>query len=101
VRNFGNYWLAIDTLAPRIKTTVKEGANLAKAKQILFTATDAETSVKSFSGYLDDKWICFEQHGNSFFYKFDEHCSRGKHTLVFKAADENGNENAVTINFTR
>ena len=101
VRNFGTYWLDIDTTAPVIKPLQKNGANLSKAKQMTFEVKDDATSVKSYSGYLDGKWICFEQHSNSFFYKFDEHCAKGKHKLVFKAEDENGNEAKYELNFTR
>ena len=101
VRNFGTYWLDVDTTAPAIRSLQKNGAALTTAKQITFEAKDAMTSVKTFAGYLDVKWICFEQHGNSFFYKFDGHCSKGKHELIFKAADENGNERQAQLTFTR
>ncbi len=101
VRNFGTYWLAIDTVPPVIKSAQKEGAIMSKAKQILFTVKDATTSVKTFNGYIDDKWVCVEQHGSAFFYKFDEHCSKGKHTFVLKADDENGNSSAYKLTFTR
>ncbi len=101
VRNFGSYWLDLDTLPPVIKSFQKNGANLAKAGQITFEVKDAATSVKKFSGYIDDHWVCFEQHGSSFFYKFDEHCPKGKHQLVFKAEDESGNASSFNLNFTR
>ncbi len=101
VRNFGTYWLAIDTIPPVIKSFVKSGANLSKASQILFTVKDEITSIKTFNGYIDNKWVCFEQHGSSFFYKFDEHCSKGKHELVFKAEDENGNATSYSLTFIR
>jgi hypothetical protein len=57
--------------------------------------------VKRFRGELDGKWICFEQHGDDFFYTFDEHCSKGKHKLVFTTADENGNTQTIQLQFTR
>ena len=101
VRNFGTYWLDIDTTAPTIKSMQKNNAIMSKAKQITFDVKDDMTSVKSFSGYLDGKWICFEQHNNLFFYKFDEHCPKGRHELVFKADDENGNERIFKLHFTR
>ncbi len=101
VRNFGTYWLNIDTTGPAIKSFQKNGANLSKASQILFEVKDSITSVKSFSGWLDGKWISFEQHSRKFFYNFDSHCVKGKHELVFKAADENGNESVYKLNFTR
>jgi murein DD-endopeptidase MepM/ murein hydrolase activator NlpD len=101
VRNFGTYWLDIDTTPPVIKPQQKNGSNLGKAKQITFEIKDDKTSVKNFSGYLDGKWLCFEQHGDLFFYKFDNHCPKGKHSLVFKAEDENGNARTNKLAFTR
>ncbi len=101
VRNFGTYWLDIDTIPPLIKSLQKNNANLSKAKQITFEVKDAMTSVKSFSGYLDGKWICFEAHADLIFYKFDDHCPRGKHEMVFRAEDENGNSSTYKMNFTR
>ena len=101
VRNFGTYWLDIDTIPPVIKSLQKNNAKLTKAKQITFEASDDMTSVKSFSGYLDGKWICFEQHSSSFFYRFDEHCPAGKHRLVFTAEDESGNAAKYTLDFVR
>ena len=101
VRNFGTYWLATDTVPPVIKPLQKNGANLSKASQITLNVKDTTTSVKSFSGTIDDKWVCFEQHGDLFFYKFDEHCGSGKHTLVFKADDECGNTSTLNFTFTR
>ena len=101
VRNFGTYWLAADTTAPVIKSIQQNGSNLAKAKQITFVAKDAATSVKKFKGELDGKWICFEQHSDLFFYQFDSHCPKGKHSLVFTATDENNNTQTYKLNFTR
>jgi hypothetical protein len=101
VRNFGTYWLTVDTIPPAIKPLGKQGANMSKAHEIAFDVKDDKTSVRSFSGTLDGKWICFEQHSSRFFYVFDSHCPRGKHTLIFKAEDENGNEQRYTLNFTR
>lgn len=101
VRNFGTYWLDMDTTAPRITSPHKKGANLSAARQITITAKDAVTSVSKFSGNIDGKWVCFEQHGNTFFYEFDDHCPKGKHELVFTARDENGNEATFKMNFIR
>ena len=101
VRNFGTYWLDIDTTGPEIISMQKNGANLGRAKQIAFDAKDDMTSLRSFAGFIDGKWVCFEQHSNSFFYKFDEHCPKGKHEVLFKAEDENGNVSTVHLKFTR
>lgn len=101
VRDFGTYWLVADTVPPVIRSLQKNGSNLSHAKQITFEVKDKLTSVDSFEGILDGKWIAFEQHRNLFFYKFDEHCPKGKHTLVFTATDENHNKQTIHFTFTR
>jgi hypothetical protein len=101
VRNFGEYRLVADTAAPVIKALQKQSAILSKAKRISFTIKDEITGVKQYRGELDGKWICVEQHGSQYFYTFDEHCSKGKHTLVLTATDENGNTRKLNYNFTR
>lgn len=101
VRNFGTYWLATDTEPPVITSVHKDNANLSRLKQITVNAKDAITSVKSFTGMIDGRWVCFEQRGSTYFYEFDEHCTKGKHHLMFRAADENGNESKFELDFTR
>lgn len=101
VRNFGEYRLVLDKTAPIIKTLQPNNANLAKAGRVSFSAKDDITAVKKFRGELDGKWICFEPRGDNFFYEFDEHCGKGKHTLVIKATDDNGNTSTLKYNFTR
>ncbi len=101
VRAFGEYHLEIDTAAPVITPTVPVKGNLGKAKRISFTVKDGITSVKTFRGELDGAWILFEQHENIWFYEMEEHCPKGAHKLIVKAADENGNTRTQTYTFTR
>lgn len=101
VRNFGTYWLTTDTKAPVISFAQKQNANLSKAKTLSITVKESVTSVRKFRAELDGKWICFEPRGNTFFYTFDEHCPKGKHTLKVVASDENDNSNSAVLNFTR
>lgn len=101
VRNFGEYRLVLDETPPEIKSVIKNNAILSKAARINFIAKDQITSVKRFKGEIDGKWVCFEQHGDNFFYTFDEHCQKGKHKLVFTATDENGNSKTIQLQFTR
>lgn len=100
-RNFGRFWLQIDTLPPTIKLLTDVQKPLTKHKKIVFEVRDVATKVKSFSGLIDNKWVCVEQHGNTFFYSFDEHCAPGSHTFVLKAADDNDNEATYTFDFIR
>lgn len=100
VRSFGKYWLVSDNTAPVIRSLQKSN-NLSTAKSISFTAKDDITSVKEFRAELDGKWLCFEKRGSTYFYIFDEHCSKGKHTLVVTARDENDNVQTLKYSFTR
>ncbi|WP_276132944.1 M23 family metallopeptidase [Polluticoccus soli] len=101
IRNFGDYKLVVDSEAPVLTPTQKDGADLSKASRISFTAKDEITSVKNFRGELDGKWLLFEQRGNNWFYEFDEHCPAGEHTLVVTVSDENDNSRTLRYNFTR
>ena len=101
VRNFGNYWLDIDTTPPVIRPLHKNGANLSHAAKISFIIKDATTSVRAFRGTIDGKWGYFEPHGSDFFYEFDEYCKKGRHELEMTAEDENGNKAVVKTTFIR
>jgi hypothetical protein len=101
VRAFGDYWLAIDTTAPLIKPVDKNGVLLGLGKEIRFVVTDNLSSVKSFTGSINGQWICFEQHGDNWFYLIDEHCPKGKNKLHLSAIDENGNERKMQFDCTR
>lgn len=101
VRALGEYRLVADTVAPVLKLLSPKGSDFSRAKEIRFQARDEITSVKSFRGELDDKWILFEQHRDTWTYRFDEHCPKGKHRLVVTATDENGNTAHVSHTFTR
>lgn len=99
VRAFGNYWLAIDTTAPTIKFLQKNGINLGSGKKLRFEVSDNLTSVKTFTGSINGQWLCFEQHGEEWFYRIDEHCPKGKNKLQIIAVDENGNEQKTEFSF--
>jgi len=101
VRSFGAYRLAADTIPPRIVSMNGKSSVLSAAKEIRFRAADALTSVKQFRAELDGKWLLFEQSGHTFYYRFDGHCPKGKHTLRVTAWDESGNKAVLTYPFTR
>jgi murein DD-endopeptidase MepM/ murein hydrolase activator NlpD len=100
VRTFGNYYVAVDTVPPVIKSLQKTTV-LTKAKNIRFTVTDNLTSVQSFRAELDGKWLRFVRSGNTYTYIFDGHCTAGKHSLDITATDENNNKRTFHYNFTR
>jgi murein DD-endopeptidase MepM/ murein hydrolase activator NlpD len=100
VRTFGNYYVAVDTIPPIIKSLQKTTI-LTKAKNIRFTITDNLTSVQSFRAELNGKWLRFVRSGDTYTYIFDDRCAAGKHTLNITAMDENDNKRIFRYNFTR
>jgi hypothetical protein len=99
VRAFGDYWLAIDTTAPTIKFLQKNEIVIGAKKELRFEVSDNFTSVKTFTGTINGRWLCFEQHGENWFYRIDEHCPKGKNKLQLIAVDENGNERKAEFSF--
>jgi len=102
-REFGNFQLLIDDVPPLILPVgIREGANLSRSSQIIFTITDNMKEIKNFRAELDGKWLLFtNDKGRSFIYKFDEMCTPGNHELKVSVQDEAGNLTTKTFHFTR
>lgn len=100
IRNFGEYRLVADTVAPEIIPMQSRQA-LLNSTRITFKVSEETTSVNYFNAELDGNWLAFEQTGDIFYYTFDEHCSKGTHELKVTAADENGNTETITYTFKR
>lgn len=100
VRNFGAYWLAVDTTAPMIKPMQKQGIAVLPGKMLRFKISDNYTSVKKCTATINGQWLCLEQHEEDWFYVIDEHCPKGKNKLELLAVDENGNERKMSFLFT-
>lgn len=100
-RSFGVYRLLVDTIAPKILPLQKNNVLLKGKKELRFRVTDNLSRVSRLEGMLDGRWVCMEQHGNDWFYRFDEYCPEGDHRLVISASDENGNEGRLVYPFRR
>lgn len=100
-REFGNFHLEVDTIAPKITLLeVKNGADLSKASKISFAISD-NSGIKAYRAELDGKWLMFSRKGNVISYTFDEHCKPGKHSLRLLVTDIAGNTKEQTITFRR
>lgn len=101
VRAFGTYWLEVDTIAPKIKPLFVSGKALGTTDRLRCLVTDDKTSVKRFEGRINGRWLCFEQQGNEWYYRIDEHCPKGKSKLQLAAIDENGNVSKLNVDIIR
>ena len=92
VNALGTFEVAVDTVPPRI-SAVKEGA-WARNGKVVFAVSDKETSLKSFRGTLDGRFILFKYSSKNGRLELDlkaEGVSRGVHQLRVELVDACGN----------
>lgn len=97
-KELASFQLTMDTTAPTI-ITISNAKHGVFKEEFRFKVKDNYTSITSFQCTIDKQWVCFEQRGTEWFYKFDEHCNPGKHHLEAIATDENGNKKTLSFNF--
>lgn len=88
----GCFEVAADTVAPRL-SPIKENTWMRRGK-ILFSVSEKETSVKSFRGTLNGKFILFSYSSKNGRMELDlkkENVRRGKHLLRLEVSDACGN----------
>lgn len=102
-REFGNFQLMIDTVAPTISPVgFRDGINGAKLNRLAFVILDNTEEIKSFTATLDGNWLRFSNDkGRTFIYTFDEKCPPGEHELKITAVDQVGNVAERVYHFTR
>ena len=103
-KNFGSFYIAIDTIAPRIiPVNISEGKNMTGLSKIFFKISDNLSGIKSFNGYIDGKWALmeFDTKTATLWHSFDERTASGKHTLELVVADMKENTRKYKVTFIR
>jgi murein DD-endopeptidase MepM/ murein hydrolase activator NlpD len=101
-RNFGSYYIAVDTVAPAvIPVNILDGKNMAGIPRMLFKIRDNLSGIKSFNGYIDGNWVLmeFDTKTATLWHSFDSHTAVGKHQLRLEVQDMKGNTKTYSINF--
>jgi hypothetical protein len=95
--------LLVDNVVPTITPVGwKNGAILSAAKRLVLKCKDDLGEIDSFRAELDGQWLMFAKRtGDNFIYTFDEHCSKGSHTLKVTVTDVAGNITTTTYTFKR
>lgn len=72
IREFGKYTVIIDTIAPQI-SPLDTKYDMSDKKTISFRITDDLSGIKSYEGYVDNKWALFEYDlkNDLVYYSFD------------------------------
>ena len=104
LRNFGEYSVALDTIAPEIISINNgKGDDYSGRKELRFTILDDLSGIGSYEGYIDNQWALFEYDPKSdlLLYKFDlKRITKGSaHELELYVADKKGNVNLLHTTF--
>ena len=103
-RNFGNFYVAIDTIAPTITArNLVDGKNVSVQSKIDFTISDNFSGIQSFNGYIDGQWVLMEYDSKNrhLWHRFDPSLSKGEHTFKLIVKDWKDNERVYEARFIR
>lgn len=103
-REFGKYFVSIDTLAPEILPhNFIQGQDLSKKKELQFKVKDNFSGISEYEGRIDGEWILLEYDpkNDSLFYILDkDRIGKGKtHELILTVSDQKNNQSKFIMNF--
>ena len=105
VKTLGKYALVLDGIPPKISIAKSiEGKWLTDKKSIQFTISDGLSGIKSYNGYLNDKWILFEYDNKTkkIIHDFsDGIVAEGENELKIIVIDNVGNSTIFETHFFR
>jgi hypothetical protein len=104
-RDFGTFCVVADRVAPTVRASFAEGADLGGSSRVTLTASDNFSGIANFSGTIDGEWIIFERNASrgQFVHRFDvERLTPGTtHTLEFTCRDGAGNTTTLHRTFSK
>lgn len=106
-KEFGNYAIGIDTVAPKLKPAFKiikeQIPDLSKAKKIGVIASDNLSGIRKYRATIDGKWVLceYEFKQNLLFYTFDYKIEPGLHEFKIEVTDDKENKSILTFIFKR
>ncbi len=102
--SFGRFKIGADTLAPTVKASIANGADIRGRRAITFTIRDDCSGIASYSGTIDDQWVLvtYEQKNRRLSCVLDPKVvQKGKkHRMVLEVADGKQNVTVCNLSFT-
>jgi hypothetical protein len=101
-REFGTYYLRVDTTAPVITpVNISNEKNMRASGKIVFKINDELSGIAGFDTYLDDKWVVtdYDAKTSTITHTLDESLAAGEHTFKVEVRDERNNTGEYTIKF--
>lgn len=94
----------MDTIAPKIISVRPIEGKVLKDKNLLFRITDDMSGIKSYNGFINEKWVLFEYDAktNRIIYDLnDNELLEGKNDLKLIVSDNLGNSAIFETSFFR
>lgn len=85
IKTGGTFAVVVDTVAPTIKMTMEDGADMSEKPYILFKMADNYSGVAKYNAYIDGEWqiLDYDAKSGAVFLWFDEkHMEMGKNHVV-------------------
>lgn len=105
VKTLGKFALVLDTIAPKISIAKSiEGKWLSDKKLLQLSISDGLSGIKSYNGYLNDKWVLFEYDNKTrkITHDFsDGIVAEGRNDLKIIVIDNMGNSTIFETHFFR
>jgi murein DD-endopeptidase MepM/ murein hydrolase activator NlpD len=100
VSSFGSYFIALDTIPPKISVNSKN-TNFSASNKLTVSLNDNVSGIKSCEGYIDGEWVLFEHDPKtkSMTYLFDKKRlgAKGKKRQLKVIVTDNCNNTATLI----
>ena len=103
-REFGNYFIKIDTTPPRITPiNITDGKVLTNISRISFKVSDNLSGLRNFRATIDGRWVLMEFDAKRalLWHTFDGNTGPGNHQLQLVVSDIKLNTQTYIANFTR
>jgi hypothetical protein len=104
VREFGGFYVAVDTIAPNIVArNLTDGKNVSGQQSIDFTISDNLSGIDTFDAYIDGKWILmkYDPKTRHIWHDFEPDLSSGRHEFKLEVKDNKGNLKTYEASFMR
>jgi len=91
---FGDFFIRLDTVAPKITpVNIANGSNLAAARTLNIKISDNLSGIKTYNGYIDGEWVLMTYSPKYQLLKhtFNNQLSKGKHTFELTVNDNKDN----------
>jgi hypothetical protein len=103
IASFGDYFVALDTVPPRIQPQFARQANLKKHEKLSVKITDNMSGINSYSALVDGQWALMEYDAKDDVLEYFFNPARLKqnqtHTLVVTVMDKRHNLSTFETNF--